>query len=196
MSDHMQSTFFYPWKIPEEISRLSLFFNNQSQSLSYQTYVHTTFYHGSGLTRNWMFNGSIYYVYYLHILRCYFLCQTDADMQCNIWNTQFPYWNVLVLTMWNSKNRSFSKSDIYSIFLLRPHHKKKKISLKAFTSCINTFISKKIIIIIIHFFQSAKTWWPEILCTSICLLSIISKEKHTIIRIIFPCLIKSMAPKP
>ena len=32
------------------------------QYLPYQAYVHTTFYHSSGLTRNWMFKGSIYYV--------------------------------------------------------------------------------------------------------------------------------------
>ena len=32
-------------------------------------YVHTTFYRSSGLTRNVMFNGSIYYILYLQILR-------------------------------------------------------------------------------------------------------------------------------
>ncbi len=31
-------------------------------AIPYQTYVHTTFYHGTGLTSNWMFKGSIYYI--------------------------------------------------------------------------------------------------------------------------------------
>ncbi len=39
-------------------------------------YVHTTFYHSSWLTRNLMFNGSIYYVLYLQILRFYLGRQT------------------------------------------------------------------------------------------------------------------------
>ena len=34
--------------------------------------LYTTFYHSSGLTRNLMFNGSIYYVLYLQIL-CFYL---------------------------------------------------------------------------------------------------------------------------
>ena len=37
-----------------------------------QINLHTTFYHSSGLTRNLMFNGSIYYVLYLQIL-CFYL---------------------------------------------------------------------------------------------------------------------------
>ena len=38
-------------------------------------YVHTIFYHTSGLSRNWVFNGSIYYVLYLQILRSYLVAQ-------------------------------------------------------------------------------------------------------------------------
>ena len=37
--------------------------------------IHTTFYHGSGLTWNCTFNGSIYHVRYLHILCFYFVRQ-------------------------------------------------------------------------------------------------------------------------
>ena len=43
------------------------------QYLPFQTSAHTTFYHWGGLTWNWTFNGSIYYVEYLHILRFYFV---------------------------------------------------------------------------------------------------------------------------
>ncbi len=38
-------------------------------------YVNTTFLHGSGLTRNLTFNGSIYSVLYLQILRFYLVWQ-------------------------------------------------------------------------------------------------------------------------
>ncbi len=38
-------------------------------------YVYTTFYHGSGLIWHWTLNRSIYYVWYLHILRFYFVRQ-------------------------------------------------------------------------------------------------------------------------
>ncbi len=66
--------FLLPWKIPEEISccsRPSVLFHNLRQYLPYQTYVHTTFCHSSELTRNLMFNGSIYYVLYLQILHAW-----------------------------------------------------------------------------------------------------------------------------
>ena len=55
--------FLRPWKIPEEISRRSILFHNWRQYLPYQAYMYE--YHISGLTRNWMFNGSIYYVFLL-----------------------------------------------------------------------------------------------------------------------------------
>ena len=42
------------WKIPEVISRRSILFHNWRKYLLYQTYVHTTFKHESGLTRNRM----------------------------------------------------------------------------------------------------------------------------------------------
>ena len=64
--------FLLPWKIPEEISRQSMRFNNSKQ---YLPYVHTTFYHGSGLTWNWTFDENIYHVWYLHILPFYFAWQ-------------------------------------------------------------------------------------------------------------------------
>ena len=78
--------FLLLWKIPEEISRRWMLFNNWRQYLQYQTCIHTTFYHGSGLTWNWTFNGSIHYVWYLHILHFYFvwqhvaLCGITADV--------------------------------------------------------------------------------------------------------------------
>ncbi len=69
--------FLLPWKIPEEISRQSMLFNNLKQYLPYQTYVHKTFHHGgAGLTWNGRFNGSIYCVgWYLHILCFHFVRQ-------------------------------------------------------------------------------------------------------------------------
>ncbi len=63
--------FLLPLKIPEEIIRQSMLFDNKRQYLACQTNVDTTFYHGSRLTWNCMFNGSIYYVLYLHILHFY-----------------------------------------------------------------------------------------------------------------------------
>ena len=57
--------FLLPWKVPAEISRWSMFFKYLREYLPYQTYVHTTFYLGSRWTWNWMFNGSIFYVWYL-----------------------------------------------------------------------------------------------------------------------------------
>ncbi len=68
--------FLLPCKISEEISRWSMLFNNQRLYLPYQTYVHTTFYHGSGLAWNFMFNGSISYVLCLHILHFYLVQQS------------------------------------------------------------------------------------------------------------------------
>ena len=54
--------------------------DNQCSSMTKGSIYHikhmsnTTFYHGSGLTWNCMFNGSIYHVLYLHIL-CLYLVQ-------------------------------------------------------------------------------------------------------------------------
>ena len=67
--------FLLPVKIHEKISRRSMLFHNYRQYLPYQTYVHT-FYYSSGLTRNMMFKGSIYYVSYLQLLRFYLGRQT------------------------------------------------------------------------------------------------------------------------
>ena len=39
--------------------------------IKHNVHVHTTFCHNGGLTRNFMFNGSIYYVLYLQMLRFY-----------------------------------------------------------------------------------------------------------------------------
>ncbi len=43
-------------------------------------YVDTTFYQSSGLTRNFMFNGSIYYVLYLQILYFYLVGQYSLSL--------------------------------------------------------------------------------------------------------------------
>ncbi len=61
--------FLLPCKIHEEITVV----DDQCSSITKESiyhikHVHTTFYHSSGLTRNLMFNGSIYYVLFLQIL--------------------------------------------------------------------------------------------------------------------------------
>ncbi len=61
-----------------------MLFNNLRQYLPYQTYVHTTFYHSSGLTRKLMFNGSIYCVLYLQILRFYLGRQSPRIEICGM----------------------------------------------------------------------------------------------------------------
>ncbi len=55
------------WRSLHAINTLPLLLN--------QTYVHTSFYHSSELTRNLTFNGSIYYVLYLQKLRFYLVRQ-------------------------------------------------------------------------------------------------------------------------
>ncbi len=51
--------FLFPWKIPQEISRRSMLINYWRQYLPHQTYVHTSFHRGSGLTWNRTCNISI-----------------------------------------------------------------------------------------------------------------------------------------
>ncbi len=86
--------FLLPWNIPEEIRRQSMLFHKKRQYLPYQTYVHTIFYHSSGLTSNLMINGSIYYVSYLQILHFYLrqqrltislICTGCYAYWCNTW---------------------------------------------------------------------------------------------------------------
>ena len=82
--------FLLPLKIPKEISRQSMLFHNLREYLLYQMYVHTTFYHSSGLIRNWMFNECIYYVLYLHILRLYVVGQKgQGTLSMKLWNDAF-----------------------------------------------------------------------------------------------------------
>ena len=73
-SDYMQ-TFFLSLKIPGQISRQSMLFINWRQYVLHQTYIHTTFYHGNGLTWKCICNESVCYVSYLLILRFYFVRQ-------------------------------------------------------------------------------------------------------------------------
>ncbi len=67
----MQTTFFYLERFLKNLA------DDQCSSITIKTVstisniIHTTFYHGSGLAKNLMFNGSIYNVLYLHILRFY-----------------------------------------------------------------------------------------------------------------------------
>ncbi len=60
-------------------SKQSMLFHNLRRYLPYQTYVHTTFYHSWGLTRNLMFNGSIYHFYIMQILCFYLVRQTWSN---------------------------------------------------------------------------------------------------------------------
>ena len=68
--DHTQRTFFYFGKFLKKLADESSPHKSKEHYLLYQTYVHTTFWQGSGYTTNLMFNGSVYYVLYLHILFC------------------------------------------------------------------------------------------------------------------------------
>ncbi len=81
ISDFMLSNFFYLGRFLKKLA------HHQCSSMTKgsvchinHNYVHTTFYHSSGLTRNWMFNRSIYYVLYLQILRFYFMGQKCLSM--------------------------------------------------------------------------------------------------------------------
>ena len=77
--------FLLPLEIHEEISRQSMFFNDWRASEGSIIYhiKHTTFHHGNGLTWNWIFNGSIYYVWYLQILCFYFVRQIARQWNKN-----------------------------------------------------------------------------------------------------------------
>ncbi len=59
---YMQNYFLLPWRSPEEADDQWFSITIKKANLPYQTHVHTPFYHGSRLTSNYMFNGSIYYV--------------------------------------------------------------------------------------------------------------------------------------
>ena len=78
----MQTTFFYPGRFLKKFADDQYSSIIKKQYLLYQPYVHTTFYHSSGLTRNWVFNGSIY-VLYLQIPRFY-LGRQKCIGRCNI----------------------------------------------------------------------------------------------------------------
>ncbi len=77
ISDFMQTTFFYHGRFLKTLA------NDQCSSILHwrrylplYAYVHTTFYHVNGLTRNSRFNGNICYILYkLQILRFYLVWQ-------------------------------------------------------------------------------------------------------------------------
>ncbi len=62
ISNYIQSTSFYLGKFLKKLAddQCSSIPKGSIYNIKYN--VHTTFYHKSGLTWNWMFNGSIYYV--------------------------------------------------------------------------------------------------------------------------------------
>ena len=69
ITDYTPTTFFYLQPFMKKLADDQYSSITNWQYLPYQTYVHITLYHGSGLTWNWMFNGSILYVQYLHVLQ-------------------------------------------------------------------------------------------------------------------------------
>ncbi len=75
---------------------------NLRQYLPYQSYAHTTFYHSSGLTRNYMFNGSIYCVLYLQILQFYLVgrCLHLIHINYVIWSSKMS----LISIIWISRS--------------------------------------------------------------------------------------------
>ncbi len=79
-SDFIQTTFFYPERFLKKLADDKILLKKYSSITKgsiyhIKHYVHTIFYHTSGLSRNWVFNGSIYYVLYLQILRSYLVAQ-------------------------------------------------------------------------------------------------------------------------
>ncbi len=98
--------FLLPWITPQDISRRSMLFHNWREYLLYQTYVHTTFYHGSGLTWNWMFNRSICYVLFLHILRFYFVgqiwCRVFIHLNAGVYGDSYDlfFWFCNYFSVW------------------------------------------------------------------------------------------------
>ena len=73
ISNDIQTTFFYFGRLLKKLA------DDQCSSITKDSIchithnVHTTFYHGSGLSWNCTFNGSICFVWYLHILRFYYV---------------------------------------------------------------------------------------------------------------------------
>ena len=75
--DHSQGIFRLPWKIADDqCSSIS-----KGSNYHIKDNVHTTFQHRRRLTRKLIFNGSIYYVLYLHILHFYFAGQIIEAFQ-------------------------------------------------------------------------------------------------------------------
>ena len=60
--DYIQTTFFYLGRFLKKLADDQCFSMTKGSIYHYQTYVHTTFYHGNGLVENQMLNGSINYV--------------------------------------------------------------------------------------------------------------------------------------
>ncbi len=102
ISDFIQTTFFYLGRFLKKLADDQCSSITKGSIYHINHYVHTTFYHSSGLTRNLMFNGSICYVLYLQILHFYLGRQQ--------WKNWFPI-SAIAIT-WNISNFHFtSKSD-------------------------------------------------------------------------------------
>ena len=75
----IQTTFFYLWNFLEKLADDLCFSITKDSIYHIKHNVHTPF---SGLTWNWTLNGSIYYAWFLHILRFYFVWQGSSRSQC------------------------------------------------------------------------------------------------------------------
>ena len=75
--------FLLPWKIPEEISKRLMVLDS---SVSKGSIYHIKQCPCNLLTWNWMFNGCIYFVRYLHILPFYFVRQNTRYTKCRQYN--------------------------------------------------------------------------------------------------------------
>ena len=108
ISNFIKTTFFYLGRLLKKLA------DNKSSSITkgsiyhikhntcIRSYVHTTFYHSSGLSRNLIFNGSIYYVLYLQIL-CFYLGRQSTHT-CNLLE------NSLQVTIRSNQDPKFGKN--------------------------------------------------------------------------------------
>ncbi len=74
--------------------------------------VHTTFYYWSELTWNSTFDGSIYYVSYLHILRFYFAWQNFLPLifSSSLLQTRLLYWLIICVFNLSQKTKDGGKN--------------------------------------------------------------------------------------
>ena len=97
--------------IPEEISRKDDRAALSKGSVYHRKHVHISFYHSSGLTRNWMSNGSIYYVLYLQIL-CVYLVYVYYDPLMLLFKEFFLTWNFDVSVLYRKFLSQTNRSSV------------------------------------------------------------------------------------